>query len=202
MNAALPPSCATPTTVLAAEPPEHSIAGYTGLSRKLINIKDCYDETELKGINPNLRFLQEVDKRTGYRTRNMLCMPVTTHHGNRVGVMQILNKRAGGFEMTHVSYRVNTQAIQDVITGDTQLMVDGIPVLIKDNIETQNMPTTAGSLALAGTLLGAFVSPWFYILPGFVGAGLLTAGVTGFCGMALLLMRAPWNRAAFASRSA
>ena len=60
----------------------------------------------------------------------------------------------------------------------------------------------AGSLALAGTLLGAFVSPWFYILPGFVGAGLLTAGVTGFCGMALLLMRAPWNRAAFASRSA
>ena len=47
---------------------EHSIAGYTGLSRKLINIKDCYDENELKGINPNLRFLQEVDKRTGYRT--------------------------------------------------------------------------------------------------------------------------------------
>jgi rhodanese-related sulfurtransferase len=60
----------------------------------------------------------------------------------------------------------------------------------------------AGSLALVGTLLGAFVSPWFYIVPGFVGAGLLTAGVTGFCGMALLLMRAPWNRAAFGPRTA
>jgi rhodanese-related sulfurtransferase len=60
----------------------------------------------------------------------------------------------------------------------------------------------AGSLALVGTLLGAFVSPWFYVVPGFVGAGLLTAGVTGFCGMALLLMRAPWNRAAFGPRTA
>ena len=48
---------------------EHSIAGYVALSRKLINIKDVYDEAELKAINPNLRFLQEVDKRTGYRTK-------------------------------------------------------------------------------------------------------------------------------------
>ena len=44
---------------------EHSIAGYCGLAKKTINIKDCYDEAELRGINPNLRFLQEVDKRTG-----------------------------------------------------------------------------------------------------------------------------------------
>src|SRR5690348_15091814 len=39
---------------------EHSIAGYVALSRKLTNIKDVYDDTELKSINPNLRFLQEV----------------------------------------------------------------------------------------------------------------------------------------------
>ena len=81
----------------------------------------------------------------------------------------------------------------------------GLPVVTdrRQPIELQRqVQIGAGSLALAGTLLGAFVSPWFYILPGFVGAGLLTAGVTGFCGMALLLMRAPWNRAAFASRSA
>ena len=47
---------------------EHSIAGYCALAKKTINIKDCYDDGELRGINPNLRFLQEVDKRTGYRT--------------------------------------------------------------------------------------------------------------------------------------
>src|SRR3989449_4483820 len=46
---------------------EHSIAGYVAMSRKLTNIKDVYDEAELKAVNPNLRFLQEVDKRTGYR---------------------------------------------------------------------------------------------------------------------------------------
>ena len=55
----------------------------------------------------------------------------------------------------------------------------------------------AGSLAFLGTLLGVIVSPWFLVVPAFVGAGLFTAGVTGFCGMAQLLMRAPWNRAAY-----
>ena len=57
----------------------------------------------------------------------------------------------------------------------------------------------AGSLALVGTLLGLLVSPWFFVVPAFVGAGLITAGVTGFCGMGLLLMRAPWNRAVYGS---
>ena len=55
----------------------------------------------------------------------------------------------------------------------------------------------AGSLAFIGTVLGVMVSPWFLAVPAFVGAGLMTAGVTGFCGMAQLLMRAPWNRAAY-----
>lgn len=52
----------------------------------------------------------------------------------------------------------------------------------------------AGSLALAGAVLGWLVSPAFYLLCAFVGAGLLTAGLTGFCGMARLLMLMPWNR--------
>ena len=81
----------------------------------------------------------------------------------------------------------------------------GLPVVTDRSqpIELQRqVQIGAGSLALAGTLLGALVSPWFYIVPGFVGAGLLTAGITGFCGMAVLLMRAPWNRAAFGSRTA
>jgi rhodanese-related sulfurtransferase len=55
----------------------------------------------------------------------------------------------------------------------------------------------AGSLAFLGTMLGLFVSPWFFAVPAFVGAGLIGAGVTGFCGMATILMRAPWNRATF-----
>lgn len=53
----------------------------------------------------------------------------------------------------------------------------------------------AGGLALAGFLLGVLVSPFWHALSGFVGAGLLLAGVTGFCGMARLLAAMPWNRA-------
>jgi rhodanese-related sulfurtransferase len=55
----------------------------------------------------------------------------------------------------------------------------------------------AGSLALTGTVLGLLVSPWFFAVPAFVGAGLITAGVTGFCGMQQILMRAPWNRGVY-----
>ncbi len=54
---------------------------------------------------------------------------------------------------------------------------------------------TAGSLVAIGTLLGAAVNPWFLIIPGFVGCGLIFAGATGWCGMAKLLAKMPWNRA-------
>lgn len=60
----------------------------------------------------------------------------------------------------------------------------------------------AGALGLGGTILGLGLSPWFFAVPAFVGAGLIFAGVTGFCGMARLLLRAPWNaRADDAARS-
>ena len=54
----------------------------------------------------------------------------------------------------------------------------------------------AGSLVLLGVVLGALVSPWFYGLSGFVGAGLVFAGVSGTCAMATMLRAMPWNRAA------
>lgn len=53
---------------------------------------------------------------------------------------------------------------------------------------------TTGALVFAGTLLGAFVSPWFLFLSGFVGAGLMVAGASGSCGMAVMLGVMPWNR--------
>ena len=71
---------------------EQSIAGYVALTRKLINIRDVYDENELKRLSPQLRFLKEVDKRTGYRTKQMLVTPVMEVGTNElVGVIQIIN---------------------------------------------------------------------------------------------------------------
>jgi type II secretory ATPase GspE/PulE/Tfp pilus assembly ATPase PilB-like protein len=75
---------------------EHSIAGYVALSKKLANIKDVYDDGELRSLNPNLRFLQEVDKRTGYRTKQMLVAPIVDQGSSElVGVIQIINNKAG-----------------------------------------------------------------------------------------------------------
>lgn len=52
----------------------------------------------------------------------------------------------------------------------------------------------AGMLVFGGVMLGANVHPSFYGLSGFIGAGLIFAGVTDWCGMGLLLARAPWNK--------
>jgi len=54
----------------------------------------------------------------------------------------------------------------------------------------------AGLLVLLGVLLGFLVSPAFFGLSAFVGAGLTFAGISGFCGMAKLLAFLPWNRPA------
>lgn len=54
----------------------------------------------------------------------------------------------------------------------------------------------AGTLVLAGVVLGLLVAPGFFGLSAFVGAGLLVAGATGWCGMARLLALMPWNRRA------
>jgi rhodanese-related sulfurtransferase len=51
----------------------------------------------------------------------------------------------------------------------------------------------AGFLVLTGVLLGFFVNPGFFGLAGFVGAGLIFAGATDWCGMGLLLAKMPWN---------
>jgi rhodanese-related sulfurtransferase len=75
----------------------------------------------------------------------------------------------------------------------------GLPVAVdrKQPLEIQRqVQLGAGSFAFFGTLLGLLVSPWFFAVPLFVGAGLMVAGVTGFCGLARILMRMPWNKVA------
>ncbi|MEW6512873.1 MAG: GspE/PulE family protein [Pseudomonadota bacterium] len=75
---------------------DQSIAGYVANQRQAVNIRDVYDEAELKAISPNLRFLQEVDRRTGYRTKQMLVAPIVDSHADDLlGVVQIINNKAG-----------------------------------------------------------------------------------------------------------
>lgn len=75
----------------------------------------------------------------------------------------------------------------------------GLPVVADASqpIELQRqVQIAAGSMIVLGTVLGAAVSPWFYVVPGFIGCGLIFAGVSGFCGLARVLMKMPWNRRA------
>jgi rhodanese-related sulfurtransferase len=53
---------------------------------------------------------------------------------------------------------------------------------------------TAGSMVFIGTLAGYFFNQTFLVLPAFVGAGLVFAGITDTCAMGMLLAKMPWNR--------
>ena len=75
---------------------EQSIAGYAAFHKKMLNLKDVYDEHELASYSTTLRFLQDVDRRTGYRTKQMLVAPIVdVDGGDLIGVMQVINNKAG-----------------------------------------------------------------------------------------------------------
>ena len=62
----------------------------------MLNLKDVYDEHELAAYSTTLRFLQDVDRRTGYRTKQMLVAPIVdVEGGDLIGVMQVINNKAG-----------------------------------------------------------------------------------------------------------
>jgi adenylate cyclase len=64
------------------------IAGAAFANREVVNIPDAYSDP---------RFNQEVDRRTGYKTRSILCMPIVNKTGRTIGVTQVLNKFDGPF---------------------------------------------------------------------------------------------------------
>jgi type II secretory ATPase GspE/PulE/Tfp pilus assembly ATPase PilB-like protein len=70
-----------------------SIAGYVAMAKHMVNIVDVYDDSALKKIHPSLSFLQAVDKRSGYRTKQMLVAPVMDGE-TLYGVLQVINNRS------------------------------------------------------------------------------------------------------------
>ena len=105
---------------------------------------------------------------------------------------------------------MNAQLLDGCAACDTYLLEGGLdawkraglPIVTdaRQPLELQRqVQIAAGAAVFAGTALGATLSPWFYALSGFIGAGLVFAGVSGFCGLARLLMKAPWNRRALSS---
>ncbi len=90
-----------------------SIAGYVAFSKKPLNLADVYDDEALKRVHPSLSFLKEVDKRSGYRTRQMLVAPIL--EGQILhGVLQVINNKSdepfGELELDGVSELCKTLA--------------------------------------------------------------------------------------------
>lgn len=105
----------------------------------------------------------------------------------------------------------NATRLADAVPGSPcYILAGGI-----DAWRTEGLPTTvdrgqpleimrqvqlaAGGLVLLGVILGFLMTPLFFGLSAFVGAGLMVAGATGWCGMATLLRRLPWNRRTLAA---
>ncbi len=70
-----------------------SIAGYVAFSKQPVNIADVYDDEALKRVHPTLSFLKEVDKRSGYRTKQMLVVPILDGEALH-GVLQVINNKS------------------------------------------------------------------------------------------------------------
>jgi len=75
---------------------EQSIAGFVAVNKRVINIRDVYDDAELKSYSPHLNFLKAVDAKTGYRTKQMLVAPIVDPKTrDLIGVVQIINSKNG-----------------------------------------------------------------------------------------------------------
>lgn len=69
-------------------PADRGIAGYVAATGQTLNIPNAYEDP---------RFDANVDKQTGYRTRNILCMPIYNSESKLIGVTQLINKHQGNF---------------------------------------------------------------------------------------------------------
>jgi len=119
-----------------------SIAGYVAFSKKLLNLPDVYDDAALRQIHPALTFLKEVDKRSGYRTRQMLVAPILEGHTLH-GVLQVINNKSdepfgelevGGVILNDIpTYRIDNMPYGGV--KDSGLGREGLRYAIEDMTE-------------------------------------------------------------------
>jgi len=116
------------------------ISGYVAQTGKTVNIQDAYNDP---------RFNQETDRRTGYRTHSILCVPMLNKMNEVIGVLQVLNKRDGVFtrEDEELLLALSSQgavAIENAILyEDIQRLFEGFIKASVYAIESRD-PTTSG----------------------------------------------------------
>lgn len=148
--------------------------------------------------------VREPDEFTAERIDGALSRPLSAFNPANLPAGQdktiVLHCRSGK-RSTEAAQRLFAAGRTDVhhLAGGLKAWIDaGLPVKKLDKAPISIMrqvQITAGSIVFLGTILGAFVSPWFLLLSGFIGAGLVFAGISGTCGLATMLSYMPWNKA-------
>src|SRR6185312_11608390 len=120
---------------------ESSLAGFSAMNKRHMNIKDVYDDSELKQYSQNLTFLKAVDQRTGYRSKQMLIAPILGGDtgSELMGVIQLINNLAGQpFSSLHdegvvelsktlaIAFRVRQQMPGSVQSKFEYLVIDNV----------------------------------------------------------------------------
>lgn len=145
--------------------------------------------------------VRERDEHLRERIAGAQCIPASTLPAS-LGTEDeevIFHCRSGARTQAHAA------TLAASVPGKAYVLEGGLDAWKKANLAVEKTPKapleimrqvqmTAGGLVLLGVVLGYLVSPGFFGLSAFVGAGLFFAGASGWCGMARLLALMPWNR--------
>ncbi len=121
-------------------PASAGIAGAAVQTREIINVPDCYADP---------RFNQDVDRKTSYRTNNLLTVPLVGDHESIVGVLQVLNKEAGAFD-EHDEETARCLAVLAAVALSRALLVEDRALkqkmerdlAVASDIQTRILPST------------------------------------------------------------
>ncbi len=150
--------------------------------------------------------VREPDEHARERIAGATPMPLgtlTTEKVKALGARRVLIHCKSGRRGADATAKCGTLAstgigVSNVRGGIEAWRAAGLPTIVdagRPRLSVmQQTQVLIGTCVLAGTALGFLVHPGFLAIPAFMGAGLVFAGATGFCGMALLLGKLPWNR--------
>jgi HD-GYP domain-containing protein (c-di-GMP phosphodiesterase class II) len=143
------------------------ICGYVAQTGRVVNIENAYGDP---------RFSQDTDRRTGYRTRTILCVPMRDRREEVTGVLQVLNKRDGRFDVEDeelllaLSSQAGVAVENAVLHEEIERLFEGFIRASVYAIESRD-PTTSGhservailTVALAEAVTRATAGPYAHV---------------------------------------
>jgi adenylate cyclase len=170
--------------------PSHAgIAGAVFTTGRIENIADAYADK---------RFARDADRATGYRTRNILCMPIVSKAGARIGVTEVLNKKSQGSFTAKDEARLQAFTAQVAVSLENAQLFDEVLSVKNYNesilkstsngmitLDTEGQLVTANEAALSilklerGSAIGVPAAELFTGANGWVPASLARVAETG-----------------------